>query len=350
MAGSPSAEGHRPDRARRRLRRAAAVLLGLVLLAAAPVDAIADCKPTKPRPKVVLKTMGPCAFDPEQLQYAGAPAQQAACLLRPVAMRGKLGPVLETLPDVLAARVGQTAHLPSRGALSAHLFAQGLEQDFAAYLWLPVTRANDNDPDAPPARYFVIHDTSGPFLGVTPFPADIDTHRKINNLAGHRCEDGWESAHVVINRSGGMLLGHELAIPWRATKFERALQFGTLLKGLFLHVEMIQPRRGAYRMVRIKRKGGGARWVRRGAKNDAIAPEPGFSAAQYDRLALIYTITSVRADRWLIPAFHAAIDGDIYGGHDDPQNFVLGDFADSLKRLLDRLQNTERSQAALERD
>jgi hypothetical protein len=328
-----------------RIRRAAAVLLGAAMLASASFEAWGDCKPNRPRPKIVLQSMGPCAFDPEQLQFAGDPKQQTACLIQPVAKRAKLDSPLDALPEVLAARVGQSALLPSREALSGYLSAQGLEDDFATPLSLPIARANDNDETAPMARYLVIHDTSGPFLGVTPFPIDIDTHRKINNLAGHRCEDGWESAHVVINRSGGMLLGHELAIPWRATKFERAVRFDGRLKGLFLHVEMIQPRRGEYRMVKVKRKGRRARRVRRGPKNDAIAPVPGFSAAQYDRLALVYTIASVRAERWLIPAFHAVIDNHIRGGHDDPQNFELTKFAAGLERLTERLQGPAQSAA-----
>jgi hypothetical protein len=339
MTTRGSTEGHRPRAAGR--RRITAMLLGVAALLAAPFDAWANCRPSRPRPTVVLDGMGPCAFDPQRLTYAGEPAQQAACLLRPVAKLGRLGPLLQTLPQVLAERVGQAAHLPTRESLSAYLSAQGLNEDFAAHLWLPVSRARDNDAEAPTARYLVIHDTSGPFLGRRPFPADIDTHRKINNLAGHRCADGWESAHVVINRAGGMLLGHDLAIPWRATKFERAVNFDDALKGLFLHVEMVQPRRGEWR---------GARKGRKGRLRDSIAPVPGFSAAQYDRLALVYTIASVRAERWLIPAFHAVVDGDSGGGHDDPQNFVLGDFAASLGRLLERFGEPEGSVAGLDEE
>ena len=320
------------------MRRAAAIFLGIAMLTAAPLAAWGDCKPKRALPKIVLKSMGPCAFDPEQLQFAGDGKQQTSCLIQPVAKRAKLEAPLDAVPEVFAVRVGQSALLPSREALHTYLSAQGLADDFAAHLSRPIARANDNDETAPMARYLVIHDTSGPFLGVTPFPINIDTHRKINNLAGHRCEDGWESAHVVINRSGGMLLGHELAVPWRATKFERAVDFNGRLKGLFLHVEMIQPRHGEYRMVKVKRKGRRGRWVRRGAKNDAIAPMPGFSAAQYDRLALVYTVASVRAERWLIPAFHAVIDNHIRGGHDDPQNFQLAKFAASLERLTERLR------------
>ena len=299
------------------LRRIAAALLGLSIVPVAPFDALANCKPKKPRPTIVLRTMGPCAFDAERLSFAGDPAQQAACLTRPVAKLGKLGPVPEALPAVLAERVGQADKLPPREALAAHLGEQGLAFDFAAFLWQPLARARDNDPAAPEARYLVIHDTSGPFLGFTPFPRDIDIHRKINNLAGHRCADGWNSAHVIINRSGGMLLGHELSVPWRATKFERAVGFAGALKGLFLHVELIQPRRG---------RGG------------TIAPVPGFTREQYDRLALVYVIASVRAGQWIIPATHAVIDNHIRNGHDDPQNFELASFADSLERLAARLR------------
>ena len=51
----------------------------------------------------------------------------------------------------------------------------------------------------------------------------------------------------------------------------------------------------------------------RGRRNDAQAPTPGFTAAQYDGLALLYVIASVRAGAWLVPAFHAPIDADIRG-------------------------------------
>jgi hypothetical protein len=180
----------------------------------------------------------------------------------------------------------------------------------------PISRARDNDPDAPAARYLVIHDTSGPKLGS--FPADIDANRKINNLARFHCSDSAEIAHVIVNRVGDLYVGHDLRVPWRSTKFERALNFGGELKGLFLHAEFIQPRRGG--------------------RHDITAPNPGFTAIQYDRLALIYTLASVRAGQWLIPAFHAVIDNDIRGGHDDPQNFDVESFARSLEALLQRCQ------------
>ena len=157
------------------------------------------------------------------------------------------------------------------------------------------------------------------------FPADLDENAKINNLARFRCSDSFEIAHAVVNRMGGVFFGHDFGVPWRETKFERALFFGNALKGLFLHVEMIQPRRG----------GPGHH------ANDIAAPNPGFTGAQYERLALLYTVASVRAGEWLIPAFHAVIDSDIRGGHDDPQNFQVTMLAQALEGILERLSGRD---------
>lgn len=279
------------------------------------------CKPSRPRPPVVLKDMGPCGFDLQAMSFHGEPAEQARCLMRGMDASRNLAPAMESLPAPLASRVGQETGLPSREILSGYLSKQDLEWDFAAYLWQPLARARDNDPTAPMARYFVIHDTSGPSFGRRDFPADIDVSPKINNLSNFQCQDGWGKAHVVISRTGGVLLDHELAIPWRETKFERAVNFAGALKGLFIHIEMIQPRRSA----------GHSR------HNDAQTPNPSFTSAQYDRLALIYIIASVRAGHWLVPAFHAALDAHIRDGHDDPLNFNIESFAGSIDRMIETL-------------
>ncbi len=315
--------------------RVAASLLSLAVLAATTLDAAgATCRPKRPRPPVVLKSMGPCEFNPESASFVGEPAQQARCLLRGFDRSRNLSPMLESLPAALENRVGQASDLPTRERLSAYLSVQGLEWELAYYLWQPVARARDNDPSAPAARYLVIHDTSGPNYGGRPWPANLDDHPKINNLRRFWCSDGWVVAHVVINRRGALLLGHDLAEPWRATKFERATAFGTALKGLFLHVELVQPRRRA---------------PGRGRHNDAQAPTPGFTAAQYDRLALVYLAASVRAGAWLIPAFHAPIDAHIRGGHDDPQNFDLEAFAATLDRILAALRPADDAVVKAER-
>jgi hypothetical protein len=316
-----------------RLRPVASVVLALMMLGAAFDSAeAAKCKPKRPKPPIVLKSMGACAFNPETASFKGEPGEQLRCLLRAFDRSRNLAPMPESVPTALAERAGRTEGLPSREALLTLTSRLNIENDFGTWLWQPLARARDNDPEAPTTRYLVIHDTSGPNYGHRPWPANIDEHPKINSLRNFRCSDGWGVAHVVINRPGEMLLGHELGTPWRATKFERAKNFGTALKGLFLHVELIQPRRAL---------------PGRGRRNDALAPTPGFSAAQYDRLALVYTIASVRAERWLIPAFHAPIDAGIRGGHDDPQNFDLEAFAASLDALLARLERIERKDDAV---
>jgi hypothetical protein len=278
-----------------------------------------NCEPRHYRAPYFIKDMGACNFDPDTLSFAGTPAEQAMCLMRGMDETRNLAPPLNTLPAALTDRVGQITGLPSRDALSAYLSSQNLEWDFAAHLWQPDSHARDNDPDAPAVRYFVIHDTSGPNFHHRSFPDDIDSTAHFNSLSNFVCADGWGKAHVVLNRAGKMLLDHEFSIPWRETKFEQAANFNGALKGLFIHIEMIQPRRSGSH--------GG----------DSGSPNPAFSQAQYDRLALLYTIASVRAGRWLIPAFHAALDSDIRNGHDDPLNFDISSFAASIDRMSETL-------------
>ena len=289
----------------------------LSCLAPLPAQAAGDCKfpPVKP---VILKHMGPCQFDPAALSFAGDARRQAACLTAPVFPFGKIGGPREDLPPALADFVGTAKALPQPEALRQLLQQRGLEADFGPVLMSPVARAQDGEPLSRPATYFVIHDTSSPnYLGRS-WPPDIDRDASINNLGRYACANKIERAHVFINRSGSVMLAHDLDVPWRATKFEMAVGFGTTLKGLFLHAELVQPRRRA---------------PGRGRSNDFLAPNPGFSAAQYDSLALVYTVASLRAGFWLIPAFHAVVDDGIYDKHDDPQNFDLAAFADSIDRL-----------------
>jgi hypothetical protein len=277
-----------------------------------------ECKPRRPLPAITLKSMGPCNFNVETLSFAGNAVEQAACLIRPVSSWAHLGPPLEELPQALSVRIGGSVPVPDRAALTTLIDATGLPPQFAEGLGGDVSHARDGDAVSPMARYFVIHDTSGP--RVASFPSNLDDNVKINNLERFSCSDSAEIAHAFINRRGGVFFGHDFGVPWRATKFERAVDFGTDLKGLFLHVELIQPRR---------------RGDRRG--HDIAAPTPGFTAAQYQRLALLYTIASVRAGKWLVPAFHAVIDSGIRGGHDDPQHFELEAFARALDGIKEQL-------------
>jgi len=305
--------------------------LACPIAAASHYVALAGCKPDHFKPLFFVKSMGECSFDAETLSYAGTPVQQAMCLMRGMDATRNLLPPLHSLPPALAKRVGQTTELPSRAVLADYLATLGLEGEFGDFLWSPVSRAHDNDVAAPIARYFVIHDTSGPNFGRRSFPDDIDGGGKVNDLRNFECHDGWGKAHIVISRTGELLLAHDYSIPWRETKFEQAAEFGGALKGLFLHNEMIQPRRSA---------------PGRGRRNDARSPDPAFTAAQYDRLALLYVIASVRAERWLIPAFHAAIDAQIANGHDDPLNFDVDSFARSLEGVIAKLGTLDQVEAS----
>lgn len=294
------------------------VAAGLLLTANVAVAASGDCS-FPPRKPLTLKSMGPCQFDLGTLSFKGDPAEQAACLTTPVLKFGELAKERAELPPSFAKRVGRAVELPKRDELRTYLLALGLGKELADGLGRPIAHANDGDPIARSATYFVIHDTSAPNFMLRPFPDDINTDRGINNLGRYYCANHIERAHIFINRMGVILLGHDYEVPWRATKFETATDFQQALKGLFVHHELIQPRRGV---------------PGRGWMNDFEAPIPGYSQAQYNRLALVYAVASLRAGFWLIPAFHAVIDEGIYDKHDDPQNFEFAKFASAIDELL----------------
>jgi hypothetical protein len=204
------------------------------------------------------------------------------------------------------------------GQLTIYLNAAGIDaNDIGGPIDSPLTRAKNNAPEAPTARYFVIHDTSTPIPEMNgPFPADIDSQ-------GWRGNDltmwaGRPIAHLFINRIGDSITTVPLSEPsnW-ATKFER--EHLDRQGGLMLHIELVQPRR---------------RDPNGGARNDAIAPEAGFTDAQLDRLALVYVAASMRKGEWLIPAFHSAVDNSSPDAHDDPQNVNLDRWAARLDALL----------------
>jgi hypothetical protein len=306
----------------------------VTMAAISDASAAGKCRFPK-RPPVVLKdsaVAGFCNFDHTKQLFGGTPAEQARCLLNPVEPVGRLGPAMETLPAALEKRVGGETDLPSRETLAQFMREHGATRDLIETLAQPVSHAHDNDPLSRSATYIVLHDTSTPNYRTQPWPKSIDDDPKINNLARYECSNDIERAHVFINRGGQIFLAHDFTVPWRATKFETATNFGTALKGLFLHVEMIQPRRAL--------KGYGSR-------NDFLAPKPGFSQAQYDSLALVYTVASRRAGFWMIPAFHSVLDEGIRNKHDDPQNFELAAFAQSLDALVGELRTRT---AAAKRD
>jgi hypothetical protein len=57
---------------------------------------------------------------------------------------------------------------------------------------------------------------------------------------------------------------------------------------------------------------------------------------------MVYIVASVRAGRWLIPAFHAALDEGIPNAHDDPQNFDLAAFDGAVSKALTEVKGRAR--------
>ncbi len=249
---------------------------------------------------------GDCRYDRERMIFAvGDEAAQARCLLRPVRKAGVLAQ--ETaLPAFLAFHVGRT-DVPKVAALRAWIVSHETDpawKTVADNLDQPMARAWDNRSDAPSVRYFVIHDTSTPWFGSDPFPKDLEHDRATNDLSQFFHKD--PVAHFFVNRRGDIAQGHDFAVPWRATKRETRAP-DNRAKGLFVHIELVQPRRGE--------RGHG--------KNDFISPRPGFTRAQYRSLAVLYLVASTRSGRWLVPGFHSTVDEGIADKHDGPQPFDL---------------------------
>jgi hypothetical protein len=92
------------------------------------------CKPSRPRPPVILKDMGACSFDTQTLSFLGDPVEQAKCLVRGMDVTRNLKSRLDSLPPALASRVGSDNSLPAREVLSAYLSKRNMEWDFAANL------------------------------------------------------------------------------------------------------------------------------------------------------------------------------------------------------------------------
>lgn len=278
-----------------------------LLLAASAVHAQDTAPALPPGP------IGTCRFDPATLSFAGTPAEQAECLMQKVSRGGVLSPrpLPRTLKHLLEAGGG-----PSTQQAAAAIAA--FPQPYRAYAQEHAGDPPSQTSGGVPLGYFVIHDTSMPFLGDRPFPAHLDRDPLVNDLWVYATAE--PVAHVFLNRAGQIWPGHELAEGWRATKLESWV-VGRTARGRMFHVETVQPRRHAPGSSSLA---------------DSLAPRPGFSAVQYRMLAALYVHASARAGEWLIPAQHAAIDGGIPDAHDDPQNFEVEKFAAEVARLTVR--------------
>jgi hypothetical protein len=249
-----------------------------------------------------------CHFDPVQMSFAGTPPEQARCLLRHVQPGGSADAEQE-LPPTLASVIGEPASIET-SKLAAELRHWRLP--------LPATTPVSETLDHHRAIYFVIHDTSSPWIGAKPFPASFARQPYYNDVHYFLGKDA--VAHLFNDRRGQVTVGHDLEVGWRATKLERTI--GESVRGRFLHVENVQPRR--------EDPSGPPH-------NDRIGPDPGFTEAQYRTLALLYVLASSRAGTWMVPAFHANIDRGMPEAHDDPQHFDLLAFDRELGRWVRKL-------------
>ncbi len=256
---------------------------------------------------------------------------QAKCLLRQPKIFGNVGPVLTSLPSPLDQLLTKPTIDLTKEQFRKYLVANSIqEKDIGGSLDNPVSRTNNNDANSELARYFIIHDTSTPNYGNQSFPGDINQESwEYNNFDKYASGDK-SPAHIIINRLGKSVTRKSFNTPWRSTQFESNKNCGVdKCKGLFLAVELIQPRQ-------CKPKSGQTKCSV--PFNDAIAPDPGFTQAQLKRLAIVYVAASVRRGKWLIPTFHVALDYGIPGAHDDPQNFILEKWTEQLNQVLTEIR------------
>jgi hypothetical protein len=270
-------------------------------------------------PPDVFGQGGVCPINAHQLKDEQWPVQ-AKCLLRTVKTNRTLGPPLMSLPGPLDVLIGKTA-VVSKDSLKRYLQNHQVDES---------RLGGAIDDPILDARYFIIHDTSTPNLVEAEFPRnevmngpDWNSGRLNGLLSGQR-------THVWIDRVGQSETSrdYKLLTVKPGVKLEGRYP---ALRGLLLHNELVQPRRcNPAVKVCCKRDARGEQHC-----NDAIAPVPGFSVQQLDRLALLYVAASTRRGRWLIPAFHGVID-DEFGpnAHDDPQHFDLNLWAERLRLLL----------------
>ena len=249
--------------------------------------------------------------------------EQARYLLRKVLMTGKVSSELPYLDAEFSKRVGQKCEI-TRDQLRAYLEKNHIsEWEIGGNIDLPLSAVSDSANGGKTyAKYMVIHDTSYPRY-TTSFPSNIN-------------DDSWEwnrlnrwvanVTHIFVNRVGDSKTMNPFNDGVTATKLERYVMGDAAVKGLYLHIELIQPRKA--------RKG-------LGRHNDVDAPDMGFTDAQYQRLALLFTTAAVRKGEYLIPGFHACVDSGIKYAHDDPQNFELTKFFTALNTVWADLDNTK---------
>lgn len=240
-------------------------------------------------------------FNTQTQSFEGTPVEQAKYLLSPVKKYAKIGESIAALPPVLEQLLSGNPMIDKQKLKIYLSNNQITENNIGGNIDDFVSKTQKGNL----AKYFIIHDTSTPNYEQLEIPNNIDSANWKPNLLKIYKNATKKSAHIFIDRMGNSITQNNLITPWRATKLELKA-IGTSSRGLFIHIELIQPRKADFNKV-----------------NDAIAPNPGFTAIQLKRLALVYIVASARRGKWLLPAYHAVLDNGISDGHDDPQNFDL---------------------------
>lgn len=277
---------------------------------------------------------GKCGFDFKSLTFLGSDLQQAKCLLRAKPRAQKhFGPAPKTLPAPFETLIGTPFSL-DKVKFEAYVHGLGIEPNaLGGSLGEPLSHSVAGT--KPQARYFVIHDVSYNLCDDTKSVARSDDPEarwnQTSKWANHK------QAHLYITRDGKLIApgGRTFATPWYATQLEKLNP--DLARGLFLHIENVQLRN-------VLAEKGEQVWIKDGKEtkclNDKIVQTPGFTQVQYERLALVYIAASHRAGKWLVPAFHMALDDGV-GTHDDPQRFDLSDLGSKICGHLTALGRKE---------
>jgi len=263
-------------------------------------------------------------FSIEKQKFFGSKLTQAEFLLRKVKPMGIVAKENAEIPQYLNMLMVDPTEVLSIGEIDMYLQDNNLEySDIGGSVQDSLSRNKKGTS----AKYFVIHDTSTPNFKNKEFPEYIndDSWKQNDVKVRWKFKKGKirKGPHAFIGRTGKVFFPIEFSTPYRATKFENKALTPQISRGLFLHIELIQPRRS--------KKG---KWK----DNDIVSPVPGFTQDQYDKLALLFICASARSGNWLIPAYHAVLDQGLKNGHDDPQNFNLKRFDHSVEKLVNEMK------------
>jgi hypothetical protein len=282
----------------------AAIVL-LIGLALSGGSALGECA-LLPKTTPEKEKAGLCGFDAARRAFSGSAAEQATCLLQNPTI-GRSAVTAVVIPHDFLVLVGTPTTITTK-QLHAYLQKQKIDEvDVGGTIDEKIS-----------ADYFIIHDTSAPNCSVPKacpvagqFPPDIDRETWAGNVTfnGHKSPNAPKVSHVMTNRVGQSITEVNFKLHKSTTKFEYCLD-GVRKRSLFVGVENIQPR------ISTSDK----------KLNDFIAPDSGFTDAQYKRLAQLYVVASIRRGQWLIPANHAVLDWYYVNGHDDPQHFDVAQF------------------------